>query len=905
MLKPIHNPSSGKLRVIGYASGSGNTLWKAYEMQKEMEKTADGCPFEIVGVFSDNPESGSIRTAKELGLAHVSINLREYYKEKGKPLKDREVRAEYDAAALDLLRPLQADAIMLAGYVWATTDQLLDEYLIINVHPADLSIRKDGRRAFAGANGIVDALNAGEKQLCSTAHIATKVLDNGPILVISQPVPVDYSLHDDDTARAKHYLKLVNDQSRLVGARALLEVASGAFCEDDQKNLYYKGTLAPNGIRIESWDVNKPDYQRNVNKLLNPESIAVIGASNKPGIGRSIMNNLVQGGFKGRLYAVNRRAEDVLGAKGCLSVLDIQESVDMAVIATPSASVLALAEECGKKAVQALVCITAGFKEVGGEGIKAQEELVKIVDRYNMKMVGPNCMGLMNAGGNMNATILSGDVVKGNVALVTQSGAIGAALLDYAEKLSIGFSSIVSLGNQADVTVCDLLPIYERDENTKVILLYLESILEPERFCRLAQSVTKPILLLKAGSTDAGMAAASSHTGSLAGNDKVVDAIIKKTGITRVYSLEECFLCASALANMPQAKGERVGLLTNAGGPGILISDALSKCGFTLPRPSEALRSFLSERLMAEASVNNPIDLVATAPPEHYVTAVRAMIDSGEFDALLICCVPPATVDTEAVAQALIPELEGSSIPVLTEFFGPTLGAGARLALRANKIPTCEYPEQMAAMLNGMRVKEKMPQLGRVSAPARAVNAARAIMEESAAGEYLSTDKAYELLDMFGITAAKNVLLKSAAEAETVSLVFPVVAKIDHPEIVHKSDVGGVKLNISSKQELAATVGEFISKFKGANGVFVQEQVPAGIELIVGSTLDPQLGPSVMVGLGGVWVEIMKDVAFGYLPVGESEAMAMIDSLACEPLLAGYRGKPGVNKSSQIGRAHV
>jgi acetyltransferase len=474
-------------------------------------------------------------------------------------------------------------------------------------------------------------------------------------------------------------------------------------------------------------------------------------------------------------------------------------------------------------------------------------------------------------------------------------------MLDYSEELGIGFSSIVSLGNQADLTVCDLLPFYEEDPHTKVIVLYLESIAEPARFWRLASAMSKPILLLKAGSTSVGMAAASSHTGSLAGNDRVVDALIRKAGITRVYSLEELFMCTAALANMPQAKGNRVAHLTNAGGPSILISDALSNYGFTLPVPSTPLKAYLRENLLREASVQNPVDIVAPAPPEHYVLAAKAMMDSGEYDALLVCCVPPATVDTAKVAEALIPVLKGAKMPVLTNFFGPTLGKGARDILIKNGVPTSVYPEQIASMLAGMREQPKLS-AGEEARPSGAVSGrAREILSRVPAGKYLPVMDAYGLLELFGIHIARSVMLKSPEDARseaTDGLSFPVVAKIEHPGIIHKSDAGGVRLNINSPGELAETATDFFKRFPGAVGVFVQEQVPAGLELIVGGIRDPQLGSAVMVGLGGVWVEIMKDLVFGYPPISKPEALGLINALRCEPLLAGYRGKAGVSKEA-------
>ena len=896
MLMPIHSLAQGKLRVLGYASGSGNTLWKTYELQKQMEASPEGCPFEIVGVFADSVTGKCVETAKQLGIPYKAIDIRQYYKDRNKPLRDREVRAEYDKEALDLVRGWDADIILLAGYVWATTDQVLDEYLVVNVHPADLRIMKDGKRAYAGANGVGGTLDAREATIAASSHLATKQIDGGPLLMVSESVPVDYSLHTDDETRMRHYLKLVNDQNRMVGARTILEIAMGNYQVDENGAVYHKGEIAPDGLKIENWNENKPIFERRTRTLLHPGAVAVIGASQKPGIGKAVVSNLLRDKFDGPVFAVNMRGEDVGAAKGFKSVLDIPGEVDLAVITVPSGAVLKVAEECGQKEVSALVCITAGFKEVGGEGVAAQEELLKIVNKHNMRMVGPNCMGLLNAGANLNATMLSNAIEPGHVALITQSGAIGAAMLDYAKDLGIGFSSIVSLGNQADVNVCDLLPLLEEDENTKVIVMYLETLYDPARFWKYVAKMETPVVVLKSGATAAGATAASSHTGSLAGNDAIVSALIEKVGILRVETIEECFMAAVALSHMPRLEGKRVCLLTNAGGPGILISDALSKSGFAMPQPSAKLREYLAANLMKEASPNNPIDVVASAAPEHYVLAAKAVLDSGEYDALVVCCVPPATVDTAEVAQALIPTLKSASIPVVTNFFGPTLGGQASAIMREAGIPSSEYPEQTAVMLRSLNKRPVFAGDEAAGINTQTLQRAREVFSTHSSGEYLQVTEVYGILESIGLTVPKCALITDPSQVSSIDFAYPVVAKIEHPEIVHKSDVGGVKLGLTDAAELEVVVRDFLSRFQGASGVFVQEMVPAGTEIIVGAATDGQMGQAIMVGLGGVWVEIMKDIKFGYLPLNQDGAMHMINSLKIEPLLEGYRGKTGVNK---------
>lgn len=883
------------MRVIGYASGSGDTLWRALELQRSMADQPEGCPYEIAAVFTNQPGAGCVAKAEAYGLPCVSLDMKAFYAGRGRPLADREVRKEFDLKSLELLEPFDAEVIILAGYVWATTDALLDRYTLINVHPADLSVLRDGRRAYAGADGVGAALRDRVPCLRASSHLANRELDAGPLLMLSEKVEVDYEAPGRPDDRVRHYLQLINEQSRQVGARTLLEVALGHFALDAEGRVYYRGRPAPVGLEIEDWSRNRPLACRSAEKLLKPASVAVIGASSRGGLGHAAVKNILEGRFPGPVYAVNVRGEDVLGAKGYASISEIPGEVELAVITVPSGAVLEVAEDCGRKGVKAVICITAGFKEVGPEGRRAEDELHKIIDRYNMRMIGPNCMGLMNSWSNLNATMITSQVARGQVALVTQSGALGAALLDSASALGLGFSTIVSLGNQMDMSATDLLPLLEADPETRVIIFYLEGLIDPVRFCREASRMQTPILLLKSGKTAFGASAASSHTGSLAGNDSVVQALVEKAGLRRLNTVEEVCLAAMAISSLPDLKGNRVGLLTNAGGPGILISDALFDAGFEMPPLPEAVRQDLYPRLLAESSVRNPVDVVAAAKPEHYAIAARAMLDSGQYDALLLCCVPPATVDTGQVARAFYEAVKGVDIPVLGTFFGPTLGQGGRDFLKSVKVPVYEYPEQVVTALKSLRRPRKYPlgEMGRL--PADKLVRARKIAAETPAGTYLPMAKALELLDCFGLPALRSALVKSEAELPALGLRYPVVAKIDHPEIIHKSDVGGVKVGLADAGELAGTVRAFLAKWPGANGVLVQEMAPKGLEMIVGSSRDPELGSTVMVGLGGTWVEIFGDVAFGYPPLSPELANAMMRRLKCWPLLEGYRGEKGAN----------
>lgn len=887
-MQPLHQPIQGKLRVVGFVSGSGNTLWKAYELQKELEETFEGSPFEVVGIFSSKLENKAITFAREHQVPYAAIDIKAFYSERGAAISDMDVRREYDQEILKAIEPFNADIIILAGYVWATTEAILDRYTLVNVHPADLSIMEDGHRRFAGANGVGDALAAKAPTLSSSAHIATPVLDDGPLLMISPRIPVDYTLPLEEKDFMRHYLRLVNAESRQIGARTLYEIAMGHFALDDDGQVLYKGQSAPFGIRVEDWSKKKLRHERDLLPLFEPEHVAVIGASAKGGLGHAIVRNILSLDFNGEVSAVNRGADSIGSAKGYASILDIKNDVDLAIITVPSRFVLDVAEECGRKGVQSLVCITAGFKEVGGPGIEMERQLIDIVDRYNMRLMGPNCMGILNTAVGFNATMLHNLPEPGNIAFITQSGALGAGILDFAQEMGLGFSVVASLGNQADVTINDILPYLYADESTEAVLLYLETLTDIPRFIKTASRLasSKPIVLIKSGRTEAGAKAASSHTGSLSENDEVLDVIIRKCGIMRADTLEEAFGVISTLSKTTRPEGERVAVITNAGGPGILLADALYKKGFSLPLLDEEAREQLSHTLLPEASTGNPIDLVAAAPPEHYATALETCLKSGLYDAVALVCVPPAVIDTGEVAAALVDPISRSRIPVLTSFLGPTLGKGARDVTNAHGIPNLPFPEQIATVLEITRKEPayEMPVLKRPS-PDRVFDLPPGLLDQS---------RGFELIEAYGFNVPKTVLIKGTSVG-TFDFKFPVVAKIDHPDITHKSDVGGVVLEIESPEALEIVLSDFTERFPGLNGTLVQEQVSGDLELLLGATRDEQTGHSIFVGLGGLFVEILKDYAIGHVPLSENQIEAMLRSLKAFPLLEGYRGQPGVD----------
>ena len=437
MIVPIWNPVRGKLRVAGVASGSGNALWRALELQRELDRTWEGSPFEVVAVFSDSPGAECVKKAYELGIPCVSTDIRTFYAERGIPLKDRTVRAEYDRLTLEKLNPFHPDMIFLSGYVWAATETIFGGILTVGVHPADRSIMKAGRRAYAGADGVGTALACGEKELRSSSYIATPVLDGGPILIVSPGIPVnpDDGLKGEAEGkeRFRRYLGLVNEQGQIVGARTILEIALGHFGLDEEGRLFHKDIQVPEGVRFETWEEYRPIHECSIKSLLYPQSVVVAGASARPGLGSAVLKNVLDYKFKGKTWVVNRSGEDVHGVKGYTGVSELPEVPDMALVAAPGGAVLDIVRQCGEKGVKTVVVLSAGFREVGGKGAEMERQLMETIRRYNMRLLGPNCMGFANTDESvsLNANMLQVVPQKGGVGFITQSGAIGSALIDF------------------------------------------------------------------------------------------------------------------------------------------------------------------------------------------------------------------------------------------------------------------------------------------------------------------------------------------------------------------------------------------------------------------------------------------------------------------------------------------
>ena len=648
--------------------------------------------------------------------------------------------------------------------------------------------------------------------------------------------------------------------------------------------------------------------------LLCPRSIAVIGASRRrDSIGGAVLHNLLQQPFQGPVYPVNPKASHIQSVPAYPSIGDVPGEVDLAIIVVPAAAVLNVVEACGKKGVKALVVISAGFKEIGGEGVDRQNALVEIVRRYGMRLVGPNCLGILNTdpGVNMNATFAPVQPPPGRIAFSSQSGALGLAILDYARTLNLGISQFVSVGNKADVSGNDLLEFWEQDPGTDLVLFYLESFGNPGKFTQIARRVarTKPIVAVKSGRTVSGSRAASSHTGALAGSDAAVEALFHQSGVIRTDTIEELFDTALLLGSQPIPAGNRVAILTNAGGPGIMAADACEGAGLSLPSLDAKTVKGLKAFLPPEASTRNPVDMIASAVAESFEKALRLLIADKNVDAVIVIFVPPLVTGAQEVARAILAGAAGSKKPVLSCFMGSHGVPESLVSLNAGHIPSYSFPEAAARTL--ARVARygqwRTAREGEVPVLKGIDRAkARAALEAVPPGEWMPPPLLADLLQAYGIPA--NPLRVAATRGEAAVMAkaagFPVVLKVRSPDVIHKSDVGGVKLRIQSEEEAAKAFDEIAGALRANDpkarfeGVTVERMVEGGVQTIVGMSRDPSFGPIVLFGLGGVTVELLHDVSVRVAPLTDTDAAEMLCEIRGAKLLDGYRGAPPVNRAA-------
>jgi acetyl coenzyme A synthetase (ADP forming)-like protein len=642
-------------------------------------------------------------------------------------------------------------------------------------------------------------------------------------------------------------------------------------------------------------------------EFFRPRSVAVIGASrDEAKLGYKILDNILKSGYKGDVYPINPKADEILGKKCYPKVTDISDDVDLAVVVVPAEHVIPVVDDCGRKGVKGVVVISAGFKESGAEGVKRERDLVRVVKGYGMRLIGPNCLGIIDTHCPLNASFAAAMPNKGWIAFISQSGALGTAILDWALAEGIGFSKFISIGNKADVGETELMEACAEDPNTKVIIIYSEGISDGRAFMEAALKVTKkkPVIVVKAGITSSGSRAASSHTGSLAGSAMAYEAAFRQCGVLKASSIEEMFDISFLFASQPLIAGNRIAIVTNAGGPGVIAADAIENFGLRLATLSPGTISSLRSILPPAANIYNPVDVLGDALADRYGAALDAVLMDENVDGVLAILTPQVVTQIPETAKAVVEISRKFDKTVAACFMGEwKIRDGIRILLE-NGIPNYPFPEKaissMKAMVEYRRWLEKpLPSPERFPVDE---GKARSIID-SARSEgriTLGDVETREILRAYGIAVPRSKVASTADEAvaQAEEIGFPVAMKIVSPDILHKTDVGGVKLNLQSPADVRDAFDLMMyraTKYMPEArilGVQIQEMVRGRREAIIGMSSDPQFGPMIMFGLGGVYVEAMKDVSFRIAPVSREEAEEMVREIRSYPLLAGIRGEP-------------
>jgi len=649
--------------------------------------------------------------------------------------------------------------------------------------------------------------------------------------------------------------------------------------------------------------------------FFNPGSVAVIGASENPKkLGHRILLNVVNGGYKGAIYPINPTAKEILGLKCYPSVSDIPGPLDMAVIVIPAAAVIGIVDECGRKGVKGVVVITAGFREAGEKGKELELKLLEVAKQYGIRIIGPNCLGVIDTWTPLNASFANNSTDAGPIAFTSQSGALGAAVLDYALTAKINFSQFVSLGNKADVDEVALFEAWGDNPHTKVIMAYVEGLRNGPEFIKTARETAhkKPIITVKSGRTASGSKAVSSHTGSLAGSDAAYEAAFRQSGILRASSVQELFDYGIAFAYQPLIKGNRICIVTNAGGPGVMATDALEPNGLELAALAPETEAALAPVLPPAANIHNPVDVLGDAASDRYATALDIVMHDPNIDGIIVILTPQAGTEVKETAQVIIERSKMTDKPIVACFIGGAVASAGIDLMTGNQVPVYPFPERAIAALGAMfryYTWRQEPAAVIESFDVDKASVAKLFADIRADGRKTIGDtEAQAILKAYGITTPRSSVASTPDEAVAYceEVGYPVVMKIASPDILHKSDVGGIKVGVKNEAEVREWFQTIIDRAKAAKpgatiwGIQIQEMVQGAREIIIGMNSDPQFGPLVMFGLGGIYVEVLKDVTFRVAPMTRLQARQMVEQIRSYKLLTGVRGQAAADLDATI-----
>ena len=641
--------------------------------------------------------------------------------------------------------------------------------------------------------------------------------------------------------------------------------------------------------------------------IFSPQSIAVAGVTPTPGtVPYDIFYNILSSGYRGTVYPVAPGKKSICAVKAYRYVIDIEDEVDQAVIVYPANVVDRAIQQCGEKGIKSVIVISAGFREVGAQGLEREEKIKELCAKYDISMIGPNCLGVINTDPavHLNASFARKMPQAGRIAFLSQSGALCTAVLDYARGKAIGFSKFVSFGNKAGVTEIELFDYLHQDPQTDVILLYLEELRDGRGLIEAARRITrgdnpKPILAIKSGRTPQGASAAASHTGSLAGEDAICDAVFREAGIIRLGSIEELFDTAIMYAYQPMPAGDRLAIVTNAGGPGVMATDAAVGLGLTIPRFEESTMAKMKKALPATAAMKNPVDVIGDARVDRYSAALEAVLEDPNVDQALVILTPQSMTDIEAIAQGICETHEKTDKPIACSFMGASdVQVGVHLLQQAH-IPHYILPEWAClAMANVQRIRKWRQQpIGEIERLPVDQQTARQIIDQAPDG-YLDEHQALAVLQAYGLPVPEHKLCRTADEAVAFAdqIGYPAVLRVVSPQVIHKSDVKGVALNLADAEAVRdafASIEQHVGRLvpdADIHGMLVRGMIPDGYEVILGAKRDPSFGPTLMFGLGGIYVELFKDVTFALAPIDEATAARMVHQVKAYQLLEGARG---------------